>query len=120
MIENLFSYGTLQLERVQLDTFGRELEGSTDILIGFQLSILKIEDKAVIAASGLTEHPVLIYTNCILDRVEGTVFYITKDELLQADDYEVDDYKRIEVILNSGKKAWVYVSVDAAFPGFKV
>ncbi len=114
-MENLFSYGTLQLERVQLDTFGRKLEGSADILIGFQFSTLKIEDEAVIASSGLTEHPVLIYTNSILDRVEGTVFYITQDELLHADEYEVDDYKRVEVILNSGKKAWVYISADSHF-----
>lgn len=119
MMENLFSYGTLQLERVQLDTFGRKLEGSADILAGFQLSMLKIEDEAVIASSGLTEHPVLIYTGSVLDRVEGTVFYITKEELSQADDYEVDDYKRIEVVLNSGENAWVYVSADTAFPGLK-
>lgn len=34
-MEKLFSYGTLQLEQVQLDTFGRLLEGQADTLQGY-------------------------------------------------------------------------------------
>ena len=33
----VFSYGTLQEERVQLSTFGRLLQGYSDALIGFEL-----------------------------------------------------------------------------------
>ena len=43
------------------------------------------------------------------EEVKGTVFKITSAELLKADSYEVDDYERIEVILKSGIKSWVYV-----------
>ncbi len=32
MPELLFSYGTLQLEKVRLETFGRILKGSPDVL----------------------------------------------------------------------------------------
>jgi hypothetical protein len=39
------------------------------------------------------------------------VFTISKEELLLADNYETDDYKRIKVKLQSGKEAWVYVAV---------
>jgi len=46
--------------------------------------------------------------------VEGTVFCITADELLAADDYEVDDYTRVLVPLRSGVRAWVYVVADEA------
>ena len=37
------------------------------------------------------------------------VFEITADELAAADAYEVADYKRVEIMLLSGKKAWVYI-----------
>jgi hypothetical protein len=39
----LFSYGTLQLEAVQMATFGRQLVGTSDALQGFELVLLKIE-----------------------------------------------------------------------------
>jgi hypothetical protein len=41
--------------------------------------------------------------------VSGTVFKITAEELAAADAYEVSDYKRIETILASGTRAWVYI-----------
>ena len=37
--EELFTYGTLQLEEVQLATFGRVLEGRPDALVGYRLEI---------------------------------------------------------------------------------
>jgi hypothetical protein len=37
-IQVLFSYGTLQLEAVQLATFGRKLNGAADGLPGFEQS----------------------------------------------------------------------------------
>lgn len=109
-MENLFSYGTLQLEAVQLTTFERILEGFTDCLIGYKLSFVKIEDEAVIALSGITAHPIIKFTNNPNDKISGTVYTITQQELYQADRYEVDDYKRINVELQSGKKAWVFIS----------
>ena len=41
--------------------------------------------------------------------IDGTVFEITAAELQAADEYEVEDYTRIEVPLRSGGAAWVYV-----------
>jgi len=37
------------------------------------------------------------------------VFEVTESELQSADQYEVEDYQRVSVILRSGKKAWAYV-----------
>ena len=45
----LFSYGTLQLERVQLETFGRLLHGSKDVLPGFKMESVEITDAEVLA-----------------------------------------------------------------------
>lgn len=111
--EKLFSYGTLQYESVQLSTFGRKLIGHADILKGFSLSFVEITDPHVIAASGEAAHPIITRTENPLDQVSGTVFDISPEELEQADSYEVDDYTRISVQLDSGVKAWVYVSKTA-------
>jgi hypothetical protein len=115
--ESLFSYGTLQLEPVQLATFGRRLEGSVDALPGFEQSMMEIEDPAVVATSGKTHHPILKFTGRDSDVVEGTVFKITAEELQNADRYEVAAYKRIAVSLRSGVRAWVYVDARYAPPG---
>lgn len=110
MTENLFSYGTLQQENVQQDTFGRLLTGHPDVLPGYKLSWLEIIDEKVLASSGANQHPIIGFTGNTSDAIEGTVFKITAVELKQADEYEVDDYKRISVKLQSGKNAWVYIS----------
>lgn len=108
-MEKLFSYGTLQMESVQIETFGRKLDGVKDALIGYVLSEVKITDEAVIQISGTDIHPILKHTGDPTDLVEGSVFEITTAELHQADEYEVDDYTRAECDFNSGQKAWAYV-----------
>jgi hypothetical protein len=105
----LFSYGTLQLESVQLASFGRCPSGSRDTMPGFRKSYVEIRDPDVLAKSGERFHPIVSPTGNPNDEVDGTVFEITAAELASADQYEVSDYKRIEVVLRSGKKAWVYV-----------
>ena len=109
VMENLFSYGTLQQKKVQLDTFGRLLEGKRDVLQEYCISQIKIKDKSIIKLSGKEIHPILIFTGNIKDEVEGTVFRINFSELLMADRYEVDDYSRVEALLQSGTRAWIYV-----------
>ena len=52
----VFSYGTLQQEDVQLSTFGRLLQGQRDELLGFEQSLVRIEDPQLAAASGGTHH----------------------------------------------------------------
>lgn len=111
MTENLFSYGSLQSESVQLNTFGRSLEGHPDVLTGYKPGLIKIEDEALIASSGMTHHMNIMYTGNQSDEISGIVFTIDESELKQADEYEeVSDYKRILVELQSGKPAWVFVS----------
>lgn len=110
--EKLFSYGTLQYEAVQISTFGRKLEGIQDILIGFRLTELAINDPTVVATSGESVHPILIHTGNTTDKVVGIVFDINSEELQLADKYEVAEYKRVLVQLYSGVSAWVYISRD--------
>lgn len=65
-MELLFSYGTLQLERVQLKTFGRLLRGTKDILVSYSISKIEISDEDVIATSGERYHPILKLLGIIL------------------------------------------------------
>jgi gamma-glutamylcyclotransferase (GGCT)/AIG2-like uncharacterized protein YtfP len=110
----LFSYGTLQQENVQLSTFGRLLQGHLDHLVGFEQSLMKIEDAEVVATSGKTHHPIVRFTGRQDNLVPGTVFEISDAELAMADSYEVAAYKRVAATLKSGKQAWVYVDVRFA------
>lgn len=71
---------------------------------------LEITDVDVLKQSGQQFHPMAVPTGNAEDQVEGMVFQITGAELLQADKYEVDDYARVLVNLNSGLEAWIYIS----------
>ncbi len=105
----LFSYGTLRLDSVQMASFGRLLEGRDDAMLGFRTDMVEITDPDVLAKSGQRFHPIVSRSDDPRDEVAGKLFRITEAELAAADRYEVSDYKRIEVTLKSGTKAWVYV-----------
>lgn len=109
----LFSYGTLQQPQVQISSFGRLLEGSSDRLPGFASGWVQITDPEVISASGSDRHPIVRSTGSARNSVEGTVFVLSPEELASADTYEVSDYRRVPVRLASGTDAWVYVAAGA-------
>jgi gamma-glutamylcyclotransferase (GGCT)/AIG2-like uncharacterized protein YtfP len=97
---SLFSYGTLRHKDVQVATFGRELAGREDSLLGYVRTI--------------TEAGGVLYYNIEAssspeDSVSGTVFEITEQELAAVDRYERErGYHRTRVTLRSGIQAWVY------------
>lgn len=107
--ENLFTYGTLQWEEVQLDTFGRKLEGRPDVLPGYRLVTIRIEDADFVAKSGSADHRNLKFTGNATDFVEGIVFSVTREELEKSDSYEPEGYERVLVQLQSGTRAWIYL-----------
>ena len=103
-MEKIFSYGTLQKDSVQVATFGRELSGTKDKLVGYTL--IHGEESRLQQAS-------LKYTGEQSDIVEGTLFEISSTELTKADDYSVvDDCIRVRENFISGQRAWVYVFAD--------
>ena len=108
-VENLFSYGTLQLEEVQLETFGRKLDGQPDGLLGYRLAMITITDEAFVVKSGTANHRNLQFTGNASDFVEGTVFSVTTEELEKSDTYEPEGYERVLVQLKSGNNAWIYL-----------
>lgn len=109
-MEHLFSYGTLQLPSVQREIFGQKVAGESDALVGFAKTMVEITDPDVLALSGERFHPIVTRTGHEGDRVAGTVFALTSEQLTRADAYEVDDYERVAVTLASGLEAWLYIA----------
>lgn len=106
----LFAYGTLQHPDVQLDIFGRLIGGEADVLPGYTVDYAEIADTRVVDLSGLSVHPVVRETGNPLDKVVGVALQVTEEELDASDEYEVALYRRVSVVLASGRAAWVYVS----------
>jgi hypothetical protein len=109
----IFSYGTLQQDAVQISTFGRLLQGQPDEVIGFEESLLKIDDPQFVVTSGKRHHAIVKFNGRTDSRVRGMVFEDSETELVLADQYEPAGYKRISALLASGKQAWLYA--DARF-----
>ena len=109
----LFSYGTLRDAAVQMANFGRLLSGRPDSLPGYTLSSILIDDAAVVALSGKSQHMIAARSKDTHDEVSGVVFEISPAELAAADRYEVAQYTRVLATLKSGVKSWVYVEGDA-------
>ena len=76
----LFSYGTLQLESVQLSSFGRRLVGRPDSMPRFRKDVIEITDPDVLATSGERFHPIVARSDDPTDAVDGMVFEITPAE----------------------------------------
>nr|WP_315380430.1 gamma-glutamylcyclotransferase family protein [uncultured Sphingomonas sp.] len=106
-MEPLFSYGTLQLDQVQLRQFGRLLDGTDDVLHGYVVTEIQIRDPAVLDASGIETHLALIHGDG--PPIPGKVFQLTPRELAAADVYESENYVRVWTPLASGSHAWVYL-----------
>ena len=112
--ELLFSYGTLQLEPIQLAIIGRTLNGQPDVLPGFEETFIEIDSDSVQSLTGKSRHVIAKFTGRPSDTIPGTVFALTADEIEKADEYETAEYLRVRVLLQSGTRAWVYV--DARHP----
>lgn len=109
MHEYLFSYGTLQKQSVQFELFGRALDGTKDILTGYKILSIEIKDETFLA-KGEEKFQKTLVPSKETDFIEGTVFELSREELLQADRYEPVNYHRIKVMLKSGAEAWIYIA----------
>jgi len=108
----LFSYGTLQNDQVQLNLFGKCLAGSPDRLTGYKIVSIEITDKEFLSKGEQKIQRTLVFSNNSRDTIEGMALEISPGELLMADQYEPENYKRISVMLESGKQAWIYAAVQ--------
>lgn len=103
-MENLFAYGTLKEKDIQETIFGHILKGTSDSLVGYEIQKISIEEEF-----GMEEYPIIVPTENSETIINGIVYEISELYLEKVDTYEGRHYKRIEVQLQSGKKAWAYV-----------
>jgi len=105
----IFAYGTLQQPREQRQAFGRVLRAVPDSLPGFALDSVVISDPAIAGAFGIERFANVIASASTDVAVPGLALEVTPSELDRADIYEAAyQYRRIEVVLTSGREAWVY------------
>ncbi|ANW96487.1 hypothetical protein AXE80_09430 [Wenyingzhuangia fucanilytica] len=108
-----FSYGTLQFDKTQIETFGKLLPGTKDILKGYKLNNIKVLNPEIINLIDNNSHPIATLTNNPNDEIIGTVFELTNEELNKINEIAMkgnSNIKKIEVILQSGKKSWTYTT----------
>jgi hypothetical protein len=111
--ELLFVYGPFTRPEVQLETFGRRVEASSDVLDGYRLAMIDVDLPNVAVFAGPGRQPVLRETGDPLDKTVGEVLAVTPDELEAADEYAAPTYRRIRVSLASGRDAWAYVGMPS-------
>jgi len=104
----VFSYGTLQMPRVQQELFGRQVEMTDDALLGYDTVPVEIDHPDVIEFSGSSTHLGLV-PGAPDARIAGKLLHVTEADFPALDAYEGEEYRRIEVTLASGIAAWVYV-----------
>lgn len=97
IMENIFTYGTLQNSDVQQNIIGRVVTMRDDILPAYTKSEIKINGRCYPIAVRDTD-----------SQIVGKLFTITQGELLSIDKYETTAYKRVSVTLASGQTAWIY------------
>jgi gamma-glutamylcyclotransferase (GGCT)/AIG2-like uncharacterized protein YtfP len=103
-MEKLFSYGTLRSKQIQKQVFNKLLTGTPDQLAGYKLKDLQIEEEF-----GMADYFVATPSENPADAVEGIVYALSSEDLIKADQFESNAYKRTEVTLQSGTVAWIYL-----------
>jgi len=100
---NLFVYGTLTTGETLKNILGRGVPSMPATLDGYDGSkTITIENESYPAAEKNTE--------C---SIQGLLIEVTSEELERLDAWETDAYKRKEVELTNGEKAWVYLNKNS-------
>ena len=99
---NLFVYGTLTTDGTLKNVIGRDVPGMPVTLDGYVSKAITIENEFYPAAEKNTE--------C---SIQGLLVEITPEELEKLDAWETDAYRRKEVELTNGIKAWIYLNKNS-------
>jgi len=96
-MEAVFAYGTLLDSEIQRRVIGRTVESRPDTLLGYRKGVLQLADATYFIAIRDEQ-----------SEIRGAVIEVTPDELRRIDRYEGEEYERVQVVLASGVRAWVY------------
>ncbi len=97
----LFAYETLQDTSILKEVIGRSMKGIPDVLCGYERDKIVIEGETYVAIVPNSDSLVV-----------GRCLSVTTAELKMIDEYETEAFARVQVTLESGVKAWVYVKEE--------
>lgn len=117
-INKIFSYGTLQYPHVQQALLNREISGHEDALPKYTLTKINNSNHEAVKLSGDSVHFLAVYTGNDADKVSGKVYEIEESDLDHLDAYEVPDYQRVPVRLESDELAWLYVNAENSLTNY--
>ena len=83
------------------------MEGRKDALMGFTTVVWSPDSNF---SDQSESYLAAVHTGMTSDQLSGMVYSITEKELKTIDAYETEAYLRVEVVLDSGIRSWVYVS----------
>ena len=111
-MEYLFSYGTLQEDDVQVELFGRRLNGGRDVLKGYKTSPIELTEEGFASYTEQATYLIASVSDDENDAIEGTALEVSGEDLSVVDGYEPEEYKRAKVTLELGKRAWIYLKAE--------
>ena len=99
----VFVYGTLADSKIRKSILNRDVPATPSTLAGYDGSkTITIENESYFAA---VKNP--------QSTTKGFVIELTAEDILKLDIYETDAYKKREVTLVDGTKAWVYLNQNS-------
>jgi gamma-glutamylcyclotransferase (GGCT)/AIG2-like uncharacterized protein YtfP len=99
----VFVYGTLANSEIRKNILNRHVPAKPSTLVGYDCSkTITIENESYFAAE---KNPEFV--------TEGFIIELTSEEILKLDVYETDAYKKREVTLIDGTKAWIYLNKNS-------
>ncbi len=98
----IFAYGTLHDPVKQQELFGRVIAGTSDSLDNYATTEI-VEDGETYLAAVSKDGGV----------INGFVFEVAPADLEAADAWEGGQYRRVQLPLQSGVTAWVYVKASS-------
>lgn len=109
----LFSYDTLRSQDLQLQHYGRKLEGIEDTLSGYTLKDSTVNGVSMNRNSNTNSPQIAIKSQEKNGKIEGMVFEMTGEELVEADKMAAPNSIRILATTDAGVEVWVYVESNA-------
>jgi gamma-glutamylcyclotransferase (GGCT)/AIG2-like uncharacterized protein YtfP len=96
------------MPRVQQELLGRHVAMTDDALLGYEAVPVEIDHPDVIEFSGSSTHLGLV-PGAADARIAGKLLHVSEADFPALDEYEGDNYRRVEARTVSGVTAWVYV-----------
>lgn len=103
----LFSYDSLISQDLQRQLYGRRLQETEDKLSGYTLKEAKLNGSSKSKDSNITQ--TVVVSKESRDKLLGTVFEITGEELVQTDRYMGTNYDRVVATTDGGTEVWIYI-----------